>query len=162
VEAVPKAYPLALRWLTVRARSVAALRKKLHDRGCEAKDIEAALQRCQELGYLDDHRYAVEVAGQLLRRGAAVGSSLVYELKKRGIAEHLATAAIEQCREECAEYAEDKLLAALVQRRYANIDLVHLEQKQKSRIVNYLQRRGFALAMILNHLKEVKDLHVKR
>jgi len=155
----PDAYVLSLRWLTVRSYSVAALRQRLQRKGCTAEDIEQAVQRCLELGYLNDERYARELASSLMRRGNAVGVRLQHELKKKGIAEPLAAEVISRCNE---EFDEAQLLAEVVQRRYARIDLTEIDQRQKQRIVNYLQRRGFSLAMILHYLKQVKDSHVKR
>ena len=150
----PKAYPLALRWLTLRSRSEADLRQRLQQKGCDHDDIEQALQRCCELGYIDDQRYAIERAGQLMRRGRAVGVRLKHELKKQGINAQLALQAIEHCQQ---ELNEEQILADLVQRRYANTDFTQLDQRQQRRIINYLQRRGFALGLILDHLKEKKD-----
>lgn len=150
----PKAYPLALRWLTLRSRSEADLRQRLQQKGCDHEDIDQALQRCIELGYLNDQNYAIERAGQLMRRGRAVGVRLKHELKKIGINDHHALQAIEQCQH---DHDEEQILADLVQRRYTRTDFTNLDQREQRRIVNYLQRRGFALGLILNHLKEKKD-----
>lgn len=150
----PKAYPLALRWLTLRSRSEADLRKRLQQKECDHDDIEQAIQRCLELGYLDDHRYAIERSGQLMRRGRAVGVRLKHELKKEGINAHLAQQAIEQCQQ---DLHEEQILAELVQRRYTNTDFTQLDQREQRRIINYLQRRGFPLGLILDHLREKKD-----
>jgi regulatory protein len=147
----PDAYVLCLRWLTTRARSEADLRRRLKQRGCDDKDSEQALQRCRELGYIDDPRFATERASQLMRQGRAVGPRLIMELKKEGLSEALATQAQQQCHE---QHDERALLAELVDRRYARLDFSALEDRDKRRIVNYLQRRGFPLAMILDHLKD--------
>lgn len=150
----PNAYALCLRWLTLRSRSEANLRQRLQRKGCDGDEIEQALQRCRELGYIDDHRYAVERSGQLMRNGRAVGIRLLHELKKDGINEQLATQAMDQCRQ---DYNEQQILADVVERRYTKIDFNALDQRHQRRIVNYLQRRGFPLAMILDHLKKIKD-----
>ncbi len=146
----PKAYTLCLRWLTLRSRSEVDLRHRLQRKGCDDDDIEQALHRCRELGYIDDRRYAIERAGQLMRRGRAVGIRLHQELKKEGINEQLATQAMVQCRQ---DYNEQQILTDLVAKRYANVDFTAIDHRQQRRIVNYLLRRGFPLAMILNHLK---------
>lgn len=150
----PKAYPLALRWLTLRSRSEADLRQRLQQKGCEHDDIEHAVQRCLELGYLNDKNFALERASQLMRRGRAVGVRLKHELKKIGINDHHALHAIEQCQ---YEHDEEQILADLVHRRYARVDFTNLDQREQRRIVNYLQRRGFSLGLILDHLKKKKD-----
>lgn len=152
------AYALALRFLTMRSYSVAKLRQRLQSKGCDEAEIEQALDRCKELGYLNDERYAQDVATTLMQSGNAVGSRLLYELKKKGIDPQLAAQVSERCRD---EYDEAELLMQIVQRRYAQVDFGDLEQRQKRRIVNYLHRRGFALATILHYLKQLKDSHVK-
>ena len=63
----------ALRLLTRRDYSQSDLRQRLRDKGFEQDLIEAALQRCLELGYLDDQRYALNRATSLMRQGRAVG-----------------------------------------------------------------------------------------
>ncbi len=147
----PDAYALCLRWLTRRARCESDLRRRLQQRGCVDQEIEQALQRCRELGYIDDPRFAVDRAAQLMRQGRAVGPRLIMELKKEGLPETLAIEAIEHCRE---QYSEKELLAELVERRYARLDFTALEERDKRRMIHYLQRRGFPLAMILDHLRE--------
>jgi len=150
----PNTYALALRLLTGRARSVADLRRRLQRKGCETADIEQALSRCLELGYLNDEQYATDLASGLMRRGTAVGYRLRQELKKQGIDASLAAKVIEHC---SREFDENEILAAVMQRRYADIDLTNLDKKQKQRIINYLQRHGFDLAMILQYLHRIKD-----
>ena len=145
----PDAYTLVLRWLTGRSYSEAELRKRLHRKECAEDDIEQALQRCLELGYVDDRRYAQELVARFMRRGDAVGIRLRQELKKKGLSADLAEEVIA---EESQQYDEEQLLAQVVQRRYANIDFSAIDQRQQRRIVNYLYRRGFSLAMILHQL----------
>nr|WP_320115075.1 regulatory protein RecX [uncultured Desulfuromonas sp.] len=147
----PDAYALCLRWLTRRARCESDLRRRLQQRGCVDQEIEQALQRCRELGYIDDPRFAVDRAAQLMRQGRAVGPRLIMELKKEGLPETLVIEAMEHCRE---QYSEKELLAELVERRYARLDFTALEERDKRRMIHYLQRRGFPLAMILDHLRE--------
>ena len=60
-------WPAALRILTRRDYSQAELRQRLKDKGFEPERIEKALQRCLELGYLDDIRYALNRASSLIR-----------------------------------------------------------------------------------------------
>lgn len=145
----PDPYALALRWLTRRSYSEADLRQRLRRKGCDDAAIEQALHRCRELGYIDDRRFAHQRAQQLWRQGRAVGPRLLQQLKQEGVNEALALEAIEQCR---AEHDEPQLLTELVERRYGTLDFSSLDQRQRRRMVNYLQRRGFPLAMILNHL----------
>ncbi|RME37475.1 MAG: regulatory protein RecX, partial [Deltaproteobacteria bacterium] len=57
-KAPPDAWQLALRLLTRRDYSSCELTARLRQRGCPQEEIEKALDRLQQLGYLDDRRYA--------------------------------------------------------------------------------------------------------
>ena len=50
-------WPLALRLLARRGHSVAELERKLKERGYSAAQIAPVIERCRELGYLDDSRF---------------------------------------------------------------------------------------------------------
>ena len=61
------AFDIAVRLLAMRDHSTHELRQKLIKR--KATDLEAAITRCQELGYLDDRRWAEAILRREVRRG---------------------------------------------------------------------------------------------
>ncbi|HYM66280.1 MAG TPA: RecX family transcriptional regulator [Patescibacteria group bacterium] len=72
-----------LRLLARRAHARAELRTKLKRRGHSGEDVERALGRLAELGYLDDSSFA---EGHVRRRQAALGPlALSRELASRGV-----------------------------------------------------------------------------
>ena len=72
-----------LRLLGRRAHSAAELRKKLGRRGYDEDQVERAMARLAELGYLDDRAFAF---GHVRRRSASLGPlALGAELSARGI-----------------------------------------------------------------------------
>jgi regulatory protein len=139
----------ALRILTRRDHSQAELRKRLVDKGFDAEQIEATLQRCLDLGYLDDARYALTRAVSLMNQGRAVGHRVLADLRQRGVSEELAEQALAAARESCDE---ETLLADLLARRFREFNYDTAAAGEKRRVVNFLQRRGFETGHILNHL----------
>ena len=102
-----------LRLLTRRAHSRAELRQKLARRGYEGGEVDAAMARLIEMGYLDDAAFA---RGLVRRRSSARGSlALSAELAARGIDREGSAVAL-------AELDGDAQLAAatrLAERLYA-------------------------------------------
>jgi regulatory protein len=144
-----EAYLAALRILTRCARSEADLRHRLQRRNLGELAIEKALQRCRELGYLDDQKFARDTARQLQVSGRAVGRRLQLELLRRGVPRELAASAAEAAENECDQR---RLLVELLQRRYPGFDPQHASIQEKRRLVSYFQRRGFATGLILEVL----------
>jgi regulatory protein len=81
-----------LRLLAVRSHSRHELRRKLGRRGYAVEEVEAAVARLVELGYLDDASFA---AGHIRRRSATLGPlALAGELAARGVDRELARQAV--------------------------------------------------------------------
>jgi regulatory protein len=143
-------FSVALRLLTFRDRSTTELAKKLQDRGFSRTETEAVINRCLELGYLDDERFANARARSLVNSGRAVGIRLLNELKKAGIDRSLAEQALAEAESEVdlAELADE-----IRQRKFPGFVFSEATDKEKNRVVSYLQRRGFPVSMILDVLK---------
>ncbi len=146
-------YSVALRLLTLRDRSTTELAGKLRERGFGTADVEAAVGRCVALGYLNDERFAASRARALVDSGRAVGIRALNELRKAGIDRGLAEMALAE-----AESAADlpALLDAVRRRKYPDFDFDRATDREKNRVVSYLQRRGFPVSMILDVLKNSK------
>ena len=142
-------WPKALRLLSSRDYSQAELRRRLLDKGFDPTRIDAALQRCLELGYLDDARYALNRATSQMTQGRAVGPRIILDLKQRGISEELACEALDKAREACNE---EQLLASLLQRRFPDFNYNSAPAKERRRVVHFLQRRGFNIGQIMDQL----------
>jgi len=142
-------WPTALRILTRRDYSQAELRKRLTDKGFDPERIDTTLQRCVEFGYLDDARYALTRAASLMNHGRAVGHRILADLRQRGISDELAEQALAAAREACDE---DALLADLLARRFPDFSYGTAPAREKRRVVNFLQRRGFAIGRIMDQM----------
>ena len=156
MDAESGAYAHALRLLTVRARSTADLRRRLSKKEYPQEQIDAAIARCRELNYINDSRTAHERTRGLMRNGK-VGPRVRQQLYKEGFEAQDIEDAIQNC---MYEYDECEILAEVFARRFdvRRIDL-H-DPRQRRRIIGYLQRRGFSLNKILEHIDErLRDLH---
>jgi regulatory protein len=144
-------WPAALRILTRRDYSCAELRQRLLDKGFEETRVDDALQRCLDLGYLDDARYALNRATSLMTCGRAVGSRILIDLRQRGIRDDIACRALAAARGVCDE---GQLLSALLERRFPGFNFSSAPAKERRRVVHFLQRRGFPLDRIMNQLTQ--------
>jgi regulatory protein len=142
-------WPAALRILTRRDHSQLELRQRLTDKGFDPTRIDDALQRCLELGYLDDDRYALNRAISLMNQGRAVGKRVLLDLRQHGVNEETAIRALEKAREACDE---EHLLASLLERRFADFNYNSAPAKERRRVVHFLQRRGFSIDRIMSQL----------
>ncbi|MBN2644899.1 MAG: RecX family transcriptional regulator [Desulfuromonadaceae bacterium] len=113
------------------------------------------MQRCRELGYLNDEQVAAERAESLVRQGRAVGQSLRLRLRQEGFADQ----AIDQALEHCAGASrEHEVLEQLVSRRCGTLENIRHDARQKRRLMAYLQRRGFSPSTIYDYFNE-RQIH---
>lgn len=127
--------------LARRAHSRLELRQKLHRSGYDPEDVEAALRRLAELGYVDDAAFA---RGLVRRRSAVRGPlALAGELSARGIDRAGIAAALE------GVDTEAQLAAAtqLAERLYADRPLPGYKEVLE-RVGTKLMRRGFSAGVV--------------
>jgi len=148
------AYAAALDLLKVRDRSEAELASRLRRKGFADAEVAAALERCHELGYLDDLRFAENRARTLARLGRAVGPKIAADLRRRGIS---ATIVQETLRRIGEEFDERVLLAELFRQKFPDFRWIDAEDREKRRLVGFFQRRGFSTSLILDTLKHIED-----
>jgi regulatory protein len=142
-------FDCALRVLTLRDHSEAELRRKLKEKGY-LEGVEETVERLRELGYLDDARFARSFAASAIRNGRGYGARLKMELSRRGVAGPIIQEALAALGE---EFEETGVLADTIARRFAGFDPSSATEKEKRRVVAYLQRKGFTISAILTALK---------
>lgn len=149
-----KAFSAALRLLTRRDRSETELRQKLEQFGFSLTAINTAVEKCRKYNYLDDDRYAKERARALMRNGRGVGRKIGLDLRHRGIGEELILKAISTAEE---EFPPTNLLQTQLQRRFPNFDYTIADNRERKRVINFFQRRGFTLDQIFSALKNGRE-----
>jgi regulatory protein len=108
--------------------------------------VERVVSRCRELGYVDDEEYAVAHVRDRIRLKPRGRFRLRMELRKKGISDRDAEAAIDRAfREE--EVTEHDLLERAARKRWESRRSDDPETVRR-RLYGYLRRRGFRGAEI--------------
>lgn len=140
---------IALRQLTVRARSRDELARALKRKGTPDEVSKVVLDRLEEVGLVDDATFARDwlAAGDRRRRSR---SALLAELAEKGVAREIVDEAV-------AELDSDR--DYLVARSFAEAKLAGLARVEPSaryrRLAGALARRGFAAGVVAQVTREV-------
>lgn len=146
-----QAFAAALRILSRRDHSEAELRRKLGDREYQGAVQDGVVARLKDLGYLDDRRSARQWAESAVRSGRGFGPKLRMELTRRGfppeiVAETLAGIA--------AHNDERELVREILARKFPAFDPLTASDRDRRRVMGYLQRRGFAAGVLFRVLRD--------
>ncbi len=133
------AYQAALRFLARRSHSRWELFTKVARKGFPRGDINRALDRLEELGYLNDRAFALEYSRYRLKQSPRGRKLLALELVKRGISRELIDDVLSDVYQ---EFPEEDLISGLVEkwRRTHSDDVTDAEVKKLS---HSLGRKGF-------------------
>ena len=123
----------ALALLDRRDYSRAELLKKLLEKGVEEDEAAQAVDRLEELGFVDDARYAPIVVRHYAAKGYGA-RRVQQELARRGIPRELWDAAMEQMP------AQDDTIDRLLQSRLRGVEVDRAALKRAS---NFLLRKGY-------------------
>lgn len=136
-----EAMRIALGYLSVRPRSRHEVAVRLRRKGIGAIAGEAALERCDELGYLDDVAFAAAFARDRIRLKPCGSRRMMSDLRGRGVLEADARAGIEEAfRDE--RTTEEELLERAARRRARSLRQRDPEVARR-RLFAFLTRRGF-------------------
>lgn len=143
-----KAYDKAVQLLVSRAHFRQELQAKLARRGFPPEEIEEALERLTDQGYLDDRKAAQGFVAQRLARGSEGRLRLRAELEKRGAP----AGAIEEALS--ALVPEDDLeLAREAAERWGRLH----PRGEAAALARHLARKGFSRRAIFALLNERPD-----
>lgn len=135
-----KAREAALSLLSVRARSIAELDRRLREKGFDAELVESTLARLREHGMLDDAAFAESFVRDRVRLKPRGRRSMQQELRRKGVDPALAGDAISEVMEgESTSELELARRAAARWRPRAGED----PQSARRRLFGFLARRGF-------------------
>ena len=145
-----QSYQYALRLLTGRDYTVAGIRRKLASRGVGEQDLEDLILRLQREGWLDDQRYAERFAESALSSGRYYGVRLRLEMRRRGFTADVVQESLAPLLAESDEISEVRSAA---ERRYPGFSYSAATDRDKRRVVGFLQRRGFGFSAIMRALR---------
>lgn len=154
MEGPDKAVAYAVKLLAWRDRSIAELELKLLDKGFSADVSADVIARLKKSGYLDDRRFAERWAESAVTNGRGYGPRICHELLRRGVPREIVVEVIAGIAD---SYDEQETLSALVARKFAGFDPKSASDREKKRVVNYLQRRGFSTAAIFSIFSAWED-----
>lgn len=150
---------VALTLLGRRDFSVSEMRQKLALRGYAFDEIDHAITRVEEMGYLSDGRFAKSFVSDRARFRGWGPRRLKHELQKKQVAEGDIEAAISHWQDE-GEHGEGtdwaEQAAALLARRYGMWEGV-LPQEEKAKRINFLLRRGYSMDMATRALDLTRE-----
>ncbi len=157
----PSPLEQALRLLAGRAHFRAELRRKLLVRGYEPAEVEEALARCAEQGYLNDAATARTFAAERQERRGLGRVRIAAELRRRGAGSEAVTAALAGSSDE-DELVRARDAAARWRRRgapdvAASGDEDFDEEARRARhaaLARHLDRKGFSRRAIVAVLAE--------
>lgn len=144
----PSCYNKALDLLSRRPHFRRELAAKLASRGYEDEEIDTALDRLEEKGFVDDAKAARDFVDSRSRREPVGRLRLLAELGRRGAPEDAAREAVD------ALYPDDdRSLAAEAAGRWRRRN----PGKDGPALGRYLERRGFSRRAIVSVLREAAD-----
>jgi regulatory protein len=142
----------ALRLLSYRPRSESELEGRLRQAGHPAAASHAAVERCRELGYLDDRAFAVSFVRDRLRLKPKGRRALRSELYRKGIDRDVAEEAID------AGFSDVGIDEADAARRLARKRAKALRRLEpdvaRRRLTGFLSRRGFPPSAVRSAVDE--------
>jgi regulatory protein len=127
----------ALRLLAVRPRSRREMESRLRSAGFDAEMVAEELVRLQEVGLLDDERFAQEFAEQALGRRLSGRRAVASSLAAKGVSRSLIERALQD-----VEGDEDARAAELARSRASRLRGLAPEVAYR-RLVSFLARRGY-------------------
>ena len=143
------------RLLARREYSSYELKQKGKEKGFEPTEIEAALQELQTREHQSDSRFVESMIRAYQGKLGKLG--VRRKCSEKGIPSELFETVWNQYAEDTAEEPEEQFdeLKEKILRKYKIENFHHLDPKTKTKIINYLQYRGFNAFEMLKHWQEI-------
>lgn len=143
------AFVSGLRLLSYADNSRRDLFLKLTRKGHSPEHVNSAIDKLEELGYVDDRRYAENTADRLLRTKHMSAKGIKSELFRKGIDAAVIDAVIEE-----AAIDPARELEALIEKKYARF---LSDEKGMRKTVSALQRLGYSWSDIKAAIRKYTD-----
>ena len=150
---VERAWQYALRLLAARDYTSARLREKLLAREFTQEDVAAAISRLEAEQWISDRRFAERFAESSLAAGRFFGPRLRLELRRRGVPPELISEVLGKL---LCEQDEESEVHALLERRFPHFSGSTASDKEKRRVLGFLQRRGLKTSAIFKVFREIE------
>src|SRR5690625_4691501 len=151
-EQAERAREILLRTLTRAPRSRYELRERLVAREISTEVADEVLDRYEEVGLIDDAQYAAMLVRTRHNERGQARRAIAAELRRRGLSEGHAAAALEQIDSE-SEYERAR---ELISRRINSVRGLP-RQRATQRLIGYLGRRGYSTSVALSVIQSAFD-----
>lgn len=142
------------RYLGTRMRTVAESRRHLQEKEYDGEEIQEALDRFLELGYLDDADYCKVYCAQAF--GKCRGRRRIEnELRQRGVDLETIRNAVEDYIYE--EGVDERALARKLTARCLEGCAMPPDQRMVAKVARKLEQQGYSTSIILSMLNEIKE-----
>ncbi|USG68017.1 RecX family transcriptional regulator [Brevibacillus ruminantium] len=138
-----RAYLLALRYLGIRPRTSKQILVYLQEKGYSREVAENIVERCRQMGYLDDQAFAQQWVNERIRLKQRSPLMLRMELQQRGIDKETAEDVMSTVTRE-DELKAARVLVEKKLRRYTG----ELEREDEQKLLAMLYRKGFSSSVI--------------
>lgn len=156
----PDAFSAALRLLSRRPHAVAEIRRALARKFKNEAEIDAAIARLRELGYLDDGKFARQYASYLARQRGFGRERIRLELKSRLVDYRTIDEALDQAFEEGSDRAQ---LERALEKKLRTLKLP-LTRRKFYALAQSLARLGFRsddIMSVMHSRPELKPQSLK-
>ena len=143
--------------ISLKDRTKKEIRLKLEEKFRNKSAILQAIEKLEELGYLNDLNYAISYI-----EGRTYGKNRIsYNLFKKGIDKVTVEKAYLILDEEKEDNVDDTKLEKLIEKNSKKININNEREekkiKEEQKLIQYLARQGFSLDKIFKKLKEYKE-----
>jgi regulatory protein len=153
--AAPALWDFAVKVLAARAHSTGELRRKLAARAERPADVEDAIARLREYGYLNDHRFAENFAGAKLENNGLGKSRVLIDLRQRKVSPDLAQRTVDRVYKDVDEM---ELIASFLRRKvHTKAPLAEAleDPSTLASVYRKLIRAGFSASNAIQALKRI-------
>lgn len=140
-----QAWLYALRLLAARDYTVSGMAGKLIRKGFAEDDVQAVTCRLEQERWLDDRRYAERFAEAAQASNRYFGQRLKLELRRRGIPSEIIAELSSAGSLECDQLQQ---IRVVMERRFPGFSFPEADEREKRRVLGFLQRKGFSLTTI--------------
>ncbi|MCR5484996.1 MAG: recombination regulator RecX [Clostridiales bacterium] len=148
VIAVRRAYNKALSLISIRDHGRRELLDKLK-KDFDPDDAEAAVEKLEEIGYIDDKKFAENLADELMRRKKFAPKRIMQELQRRGIDRETAEEAVSGL-----DIDGERCIIELLETKFAHS---LSDEKGIKRTFNTLLRMGYGVGEIKDAMRYAAD-----
>jgi regulatory protein len=148
-------WEFALKTLASRAHSTGELRRKLIQKAQRASDVEEAISRLRDYGYLNDRCFAESYAGSRLENQGLGRSRVLRDLRERKVSAGLAEGAVNRAYQGVDEM---ELIDNFIRRKFRPKTSLAEELENPARLgaaYRKLIRAGFSSANVIRALKRI-------